>query len=102
MLRPQPVSMESQTFTSLTTKMRSRIARMQIELDKQGIKLAQDISVASSTDAKMLAQNYDYSWFQKCLYSKPVKALIAKALIDAVRQYPYIDTSIWDRIARVA
>ena len=84
--------------------LRKKLAALQTHVDEEGVRWANGIasSIYSMQSAAAAAETYDRRWFAKSLWSKNVKARIARSLIDACSPYPTIDTSLWQKIVRSA
>jgi hypothetical protein len=93
-----PLSIEQETTTSIISRLRSRMARLQVMVDDDASTLISSISASTTPEAMELRDIYNKSWFSRCLYSLPTQAKIAFALLDATAAYPTVDNELWQSI----
>ena len=95
---PVPGAILSDGLKRLVRFQRNRIATLQEIVDRLGEKVAGSIAFAQPQEAILSMTHYDERWFKKQPYSRRVKAQIAHNLIIAAQPYPYVDTTLWQKI----
>ena len=95
---PRIGNVELRGMRSTLMRQTLRLSRMQRFVDAAGDRLIRGISVNSASDAGAAATTYDEAWFRRSLYSQSVRARLARTLIEATRDYPFVDTSVWHKV----
>lgn len=81
--------------------LRARCAALQAHVDALARKWIEGIPsmIFSFETAAEVASEFDRGWFNRQLWSDPVKREAAAAFVAAVAPYPTADVSVWKSIA---
>jgi hypothetical protein len=86
---------------STIDQLHARIAVMQAWIDAEGRKWLAGLpaSIFSAESAASAQATYDMAWFRNSVFSANLKRDIARSLIELTRPYPFIDQTVWNKIA---
>jgi len=97
---PVPGSVIQEGLEAVVSGQRKRLAKLQDFADVYGRRMAASIAFPNAEAAAGALRMYTKEWFRDQPYSHEVCRLIAQTLVDAIKPYSFLDSTVWTKIAR--